>query len=445
MTTDIPRGALPGTGSLTALGTGGEGTVYDLPADAVPQQVQEAAAGRRVVYKQFRTPDSPAEAEHHRAVVGFLGKLGPEQREWLLDRAAWPLAVVADAGTVCGILMPRIPDRFFRDFPLSGGRTRRDEASFQMLLNDDRYLQKMNLRMSEKQIYSILLEVCELLRVLQGGGIVVGDISSPNLMFSVPTGSSGTAAVYLIDCAAVSTPVSVNPDSVETPDWDVPSGEKQQTREADRYKFGLLVLRLLSGHQSTRDPGRLPAGVPFSIHDLVVTTLTEAPVARPSFDAWREVLQQVAASADSTVPAARPTTASVTVPTSVVAPVAKRSKAAEPVASRKVVPAVVAPTTVAVSVTDNKEGNEKKSPDMPIVAKYIVRAFYIIGLVVIVLSIPVISIDACMKGDEGIGFIGALVISLILMAFGAGVMFVGFVLDGLMAAILGCKVSFEEW
>lgn len=291
MTTDIPRGALPGTGSLTTLGTGGEGTVYDLPADAVPAQVKEAASGRRVVYKQFRTPDSPAEAEHHRAVVGFLGKLGSEQREWLLDRAAWPLAVVEDAGTVCGILMPRVPDRFFRDFPLSGGRTRRGEAGFQMLLNDGRYLDRMGLPLTGDQKYALLAEVSDLLRVLQGGGVVVGDLSARNLMFCQGAGAAA-AYVYLIDCDSVSVPGSDNPDSMETPGWEVPVGEEKQTGDADRYKFGLLVLRLLVGDQQTRDPGRLPEDTAGAVKTLVTETLRDGAGKRPPLGVWNEVLQR---------------------------------------------------------------------------------------------------------------------------------------------------------
>lgn len=290
MTTDIPRGELPGTGSLTVLGTGGEGTVYDLPADAVPQQVQEAAAGRRVVYKQFRTPDSLAEAEHHRAVVGFLGKLGSEQREWLLDRTAWPLAVVEDADTVCGILMPRVPDRFFRDFPLSGGRTRRGEAGFQMLLNDGRYLDRMGLSLTGEQKYALLAEVSDLLRVLQGGGVVVGDLSARNLMFCQGTGAAA-ASVYLIDCDSVSVPGSGNPDSMETPGWEVPAGEQKQTGDADRYKFGLLALRLLAGDQQTRDPGRLPEDTAKAVTSLVTETLRDGVGKRPPLGVWNEVLQ----------------------------------------------------------------------------------------------------------------------------------------------------------
>lgn len=389
MTTDIPRGALPGTESLTVLGTGGEGSVYALPPSVVPQQVTAVAGGRQVVYKEFRTPDSPAQATHHREVVGVFRKFGTEQQQWILDRAAWPLATVTDGNTVVGILMPVIPEKFYREFPASGGRTRRGEASFQMLLNDDRYLQKMNLRMSEKQIYSILLEVCDLLRVLQDGGIVVGDLSARNLMFSVPTGSSGTAAVYLIDCDSVSTSASVNPDSVETPGWDVPSGERRQTKETDRYKFGLLVLRLLSGHQVTRDPGRLPAGVPSGIRDLVVRTLTAVPTERPSFGTWWEMLQQVAGSADSTVPAARPATVPVTVQAPVaaptvgmVAPVTRRKPSSSPVTvSRTAAPrpsAAVPPQTAAAQISVVPATTVK--PDIPVAAKVVRVAATVLAL-----------------------------------------------------------------
>ncbi|CUU66606.1 hypothetical protein ACTXKQ_09410 [Corynebacterium variabile] len=112
MTTDIPRSALPDTGSLTVLGTGGEGSVYALPTTAVPPQVVALAGEHKLVYKEFRTPDSPERARHHRAVVDVFRKFGSEQQQWLRDRAAWPVATVVDGSAVVGVLMPVIPEMF---------------------------------------------------------------------------------------------------------------------------------------------------------------------------------------------------------------------------------------------------------------------------------------------------------------------------------------------
>lgn len=291
MTMEIPRQSLPATASLTRLGTGGEGVVYDLPAAAVPQEVRTAAGGRPVVYKEFLHQDSPAEVQHHRAVVGFLGKLGSVQREWLLDRAAWPLAVVVNGGAVCGILMPKIPAQFFRDFPTPSGGSLRKEADFQMLLNNKAFLKARGIVIGKKWKLGLLIQGAELLRVLQGAGLVVGDLSARNLLFAVGDSKDDQGSVYLIDCDSVSTPGSMNLSGMETPGWSLPSGEKTQTPEGDRYKFALLVLRVLAGDQMTRNIGDLPSSAPVQVRRLTERTLSSAPTDRPRFQEWVEVLQ----------------------------------------------------------------------------------------------------------------------------------------------------------
>ncbi|CUU66605.1 hypothetical protein ACTXKQ_09405 [Corynebacterium variabile] len=211
--------------------------------------------------------------------------------------------------------------------------------------------------MSEKQRYALLLAVCDVLRVLQGGGIVIGDLSAKNLMFAVSMAGSGdvSASAHLIDCDSVSALGSVNPDSMETPGWDVPAGETRQTGETDRYKFGLLALRLLAGDLTTRDPGRLPKEVSVGVRGLVTGALTSAPTARPSYDAWWEALQQAALSADSSVPAVQPDSAPVAAP--VVAPVTKRPVALKAVPK----PAAQAGPPVSTAPAPVAQGSPKTS------------------------------------------------------------------------------------
>src|SRR5437660_802163 len=73
------------------LGTGGEGTVYEVPEQA------------HLVAKIYHEPPSPERAEKLR-VLSLLGT------ERLLKLAAWPVAVLGarPAGPVVGFLMPRI-------------------------------------------------------------------------------------------------------------------------------------------------------------------------------------------------------------------------------------------------------------------------------------------------------------------------------------------------
>lgn len=296
--------AFPKLSSLDQLGSGGEGTVYRLRADQGPDELQQQYALHSFAVKKFNEPDSDAEAQHHAAMVALLEKANPAQRTWMLEHMAWPLATLHDAGKTVGIVMPLIPKRFFRDFPRAGGGVNHKEADIQKLLNPPEYLQRMGLSMSQWQRLEILRATADMLRVLHGAEIAVGDFSARNLMFSFAhpqRPAQHPTSMYFIDCDSFSLRGSRSPNAMETPQWTVPRGEDAQTIYADRYRFSLLVIRLLVGDQGVKDSAALQDDYP-ELADLAAAGLDETPEQRTDMHAWLPALEQAAASADRSIP-----------------------------------------------------------------------------------------------------------------------------------------------
>jgi len=80
---------------------------------------------------------------------------------------------------------------------------------------------------------------------------------------------------------------------METPEWEVPTGEELATIYSDTYKLGLLALRLLAGDQHTKNPADLPPITPKTLRQLINDTLTKKPDQRPLPVAWTYLLGNV--------------------------------------------------------------------------------------------------------------------------------------------------------
>lgn len=285
---------------LERIGSGGEGNVYRLGVTDF--------SSRPCAFKKYKAQASVDE-QHLEKLVKFITKLGevaPERRDWLLDHAAWPTHLVRDDGELVGIIMPLIPERFFRTLGSSKSAKKRT-AELQFLLNRQDFMQRIGLRVSERQRYEFLLDFADLLRILHGAQIRVGDISVKNILFCHD--SPGPHA-YLIDCDSMSIGASEGP-AVQTPRWEVPNNEKPQTVASDSYKFGLLVLRMLASDQETRAVSNLPSDTPAEIRTLTERALTAAPGSRPVPKEWLGALEQAAQNASTQVNAASASSGSV--------------------------------------------------------------------------------------------------------------------------------------
>jgi eukaryotic-like serine/threonine-protein kinase len=267
-------------GALTKIGQGGQGVVYRAP------NVKTKFAAS-MVYKEYK-PQTRADIDI--TALAAMPALVEEsmsyaQAERLISVAAWPCALVENAESVTGFVMPAIPDGFFT--PLKTVKGVSDTtAEFQHLLNHSSVLAARGIDLDDAQRYALLREVASGLAFMHKHGVCVGDISPKNLLFALKPHES----VYFIDCDAWRiNGVSALPQ-METPDWTVPAGEELATIYSDAYKLGLLALRLLAGDHDTKNLQHIPAATPGLLRQIITDTLTKAPEQRPLPEAWNYVL-----------------------------------------------------------------------------------------------------------------------------------------------------------
>jgi serine/threonine protein kinase len=267
-------------GVLTKIGQGGQGVVY-----RAPNAKTKFAAS--MVYKEYK-PQTRADIDF--TALAAMPALVEEsltyaEAERLISVAAWPCALVENAGSATGFVMPAIPDGFF--IPLKTVKGVSDiAAEFQHLLNHSSVLAARGIDLDDAQRYALLREVASGLAFLHKHGVCIGDISPKNLLFALKPHES----VYFIDCDAWRiNGVSALPQ-METPEWTVPSGEELATVYSDSYKLGLLALRLVAGHHDTKNLQHIPSTTPGLLRQIITDTLSKAPEQRPLPEAWNYVL-----------------------------------------------------------------------------------------------------------------------------------------------------------
>jgi beta-glucosidase-like glycosyl hydrolase/serine/threonine protein kinase len=291
-------------GALAKIGQGGQGVVYRAP------NVKTKFASS-MVYKEYKAQllaeiDFTALAAMPALVEESLSYADGER---LVSVAAWPCAIVEDAGRSTGFVMPAIPQEFFISLTTVKGVST-STAEFQHLLNHFSVLAARGITVDDAQRYSLLREVASGLAFLHKHGVCVGDISPKNLLFSL----TPHEAVYFIDCDAMRINGVSALTQVETPGWTVPAGEELATVHSDSYKLGLLALRLLAGDHDTTNPAHLPSATPGLLRQIITETLTRQPQSRPLPEAWSYVLGQAIEEAQYRTKTAAPASAPLEAP-----------------------------------------------------------------------------------------------------------------------------------
>ena len=276
------------------IGQGGQGAVYGVPN-------LRTRFSKSMVFKAYHdgTGGKPnilgtLNVAALKAMPDFLESLPYGEGARLIEIAAWPCRIVEDNGRVKGFVMPSIPGEFFIDIHTAKGSSR-VMAEFQHILNDPGVVAlRLNGRVvTDREKYELLLKTASALAFLHSHNICVGDISPVNLLFSL----EGSPAVYFVDCDAMRINGVSLSQQLETPGWEVPRGEEKATPYSDRYKFGLLALRLILGDQDARDPVRLPSSVPAELRQIITDTLKQPPTSRPAWSRWDTALGSAAKSA----------------------------------------------------------------------------------------------------------------------------------------------------
>lgn len=274
----------------TALGGGGQGKVW---------AVEKRLVNRKwpVAYKEYK-PDSQGQLriDALERMVAFLPGQPLAVGQWLAEHAAWPAALVTEGAQVRGFLMRQIPDEFFITMP-SGDRK---AAGFEFLLNPLTYVNMMVGNVTPRQVFGLLLAFADTLERLHGLGVVAGDLSPKNLLFSL---SGPRPSCFLIDCDAMGLRGDWVLKPVQTPGWQLPDGEAPETPEGDRYKFALLAVRLFLHEQHGKDVAALRR-MDGAVADLAERGLSRSPTDRPSLSEWLDPLRHAFDSAPVTWPAA---------------------------------------------------------------------------------------------------------------------------------------------
>jgi hypothetical protein len=262
-------------GARTLLGSGGQGTVYAVTGQLIDERWPAA-------YKEFSVL---VNASALTAMVAFHDALPPDLAHGLGEVAAWPVAIVERDGHSCGFLMRRAPDEFDTDLEFPRGPSRR-LARVELLLNDDTYLTARALRIDDRFRLELLHDTARVIELLHRLGVVVGDLSPNNLLFT----RERRPRCFFLDCDGMRLHGASVLRAAETVDWQAPRGEgSNATPATDSYKFALLCIRLFAGDQSSRDPAVLVrAGA--RLRAVAERALAADPRHRPGMDQWRSAL-----------------------------------------------------------------------------------------------------------------------------------------------------------
>ncbi|MFB2583009.1 hypothetical protein ACEXQD_17305 [Herbiconiux sp. P15] len=324
-------------GSRAAIGSGAATEVFRLDAFTVPGHQGGLA------FVRLRDRDADRRDTTGRDSIGWdratLSKLialrwGLDARERaVLDGvAAWPLAVVeGDEGEVVGCLVPLAAHPFYY-LPAGDKTHRKVPQPAKWLVNAPKRARRAGaVAVGERDLVAratVLARVCLLLGLLHRQGVVFGDLSDRSVLFGIGevaeafvVGGEGAAfaedGVLQRNSAGWAAPEAFGGDADgggESGDGDVTgSGRGRgagavtdasmsrepsvQTVESDRYKLGLLILRVLApagdGLERSRDADRIRGVVDDTGHRMMREALGDDPSVRPSAAAWYQYLRGV--------------------------------------------------------------------------------------------------------------------------------------------------------
>lgn len=313
MTAPVPRVDISSLSIDKDLGRGGQGRVVAINGFMI--RGKWPAAAKLYAAGHLGDVDSAVLEQ----MVGLPRQLTPEDSSWILENTAWPAVMAEDDGTVCGFLMRTVPDEFYFDFRTRTLGSQRKLADVAFLLNSDSYISTAGIDVTDWHRLHLLKSLAALLTRLHGIGVVVGDLSPKNLLFSL----SPWPRCFLIDCDAAQVRGETVLRQVETPDWEAPAGEARATAATDAYKFGLLAIRLFARDQSSRDASAL-AAVSAELGRLADLSQQADALARPTPGTWIPALDAAGTRAQADAQR-RPTVAAapvVTAPAATARPIA---------------------------------------------------------------------------------------------------------------------------
>ncbi|WP_331449198.1 hypothetical protein [Streptomyces prasinus] len=208
------------------IGSGGQGDVH-------------AITGGPLLFKEYKDP-SKVNGAALADLVGFRQGLGQADRSRLDTLAAWPLCRVVESGRTLGFLMRRAPARM--TWRTATGVTKLLELQY--LIRPSKAAWQDVVQPTPEQRRALALACVEAIGWLHDAGLVIGDISQANVLWSL----SPEPSVHFLDCdgfrqvgrAAVQAQAA-------TPDWNDPlAPSTDATVDTDAYKTALVAGRIVS-------------------------------------------------------------------------------------------------------------------------------------------------------------------------------------------------------
>ena len=225
----------------TAFASGGAGKLY-------------TCAAEDLVYKEYKTPLTNPQtiAQLHRLRdIGRRVLVSEGQQPGSTPEASinWTLDIVTDAyGRVEGVILPRIPDRFFKP---DG-----DPRGLEFLTLARANPPKAAIRVT------VLLRLSEIFAWLHSQGLVHGDLTAKNVVWCAEDPSP---AAYLIDCDELKPQSPAPRTGHSTPGWTDPRLSDghipAHDHYSDWYALALAIYRgllLVPGDMSRRPDGSWP-------------------------------------------------------------------------------------------------------------------------------------------------------------------------------------------
>jgi len=280
-------------GAISKLASGGQATIYKVSGGA---PILRALPYTELVYKEYnRSERATLDPDMLDNMAQYAAQLmsGPEG---LGDRLAWPLATVEREGALSGFLMRRAPQQFVIRLQLPSGE-KPTLAEAQLLLNDEQYLVDRQLPVHDRWRLQFLRDTADTLAQLHRSGIIVGDLSPKNLLASFTT----RPCCFFLDCDTMRMTDRSALEQVETPGWEVPSGEVLATTASDAYKLALLAARLFAGDQDSKDVTSLSA-VYSPLGQLAQRGMSTDPSVRPTPANWLATLDAATTRATTALP-----------------------------------------------------------------------------------------------------------------------------------------------
>ncbi|HEY2762678.1 MAG TPA: hypothetical protein VGJ13_01465 [Pseudonocardiaceae bacterium] len=280
-------------GTLSELGSGGQGRVYELSGGAAALRTLPHPD---LVYKEYdRSARAALDADVLDEMAQYAAQLAPGQ-EGLADRLAWPLITVEREGVVSGFVMRRAPQQFVVRLQLPRGE-KLTLAEAQHLLNEKRFLADRQLPVHDRWRLQFLRDTADTLAQLHRSGITVGDLSPKNLLASFTT----RPYCFFLDCDTMRTAGRSALPQVETTGWEIPKGEERATTASDAYKLALLAVRLFAGDQDSKDITALSAVYP-PLGQLARRGISADPSVRPKPTEWLPALDAATPRATTSLP-----------------------------------------------------------------------------------------------------------------------------------------------